>query len=88
MTTKKPADVEYFSDDKPVKRIYTGIDELKDVIPVDNDRNRLSFCLNLYVNKEVSSVAEAIQQAQPKSSTVDFKKLEELVTKKLKEKGF
>lgn len=88
MTTKKPADVEYFSDDNPVKRIYTGIDELKDVIPVDNDRNRLSFCLNLYINKEVSSVAEAIQQAQPKSSTVDFRKLEELVTKKLKEKGF
>ncbi|MCE1166065.1 MAG: hypothetical protein LWX07_11765 [Bacteroidetes bacterium] len=87
MTTKQPAGVNYASDDAPIKKLYAGIDELNDIIPVDNDRNRLSFCLNMYLKKEIGSVEEAIQQAQPKSSTVDFKALEELVTKKLKEKG-
>lgn len=87
MTTKQPAGINYSEDDAPIKKLYNGIDELKDIIPFDNDRNRLSFCLNLFLNKEIASVQEAIHQAQPRSSTVDFGVLEEMVTKKLKEKG-
>ncbi len=87
MTTKQPAGVDFAGDDAPIKKLYSGIDELSDVIPVDNDRNRLSFCLNLYLNKEVASIHDAIQQAQPNSATVDIKVLEEMVSKKLKEKG-
>jgi hypothetical protein len=87
MTTKQPAGVNYLNDDAPIKKLYNGIEELKDVIPVDNDRNRLSFCLNLYLNKEIATLQDAIHQAQPRSATVDFGVLEELVSKKLKEKG-
>lgn len=87
MTTKQPAGVNFAGDDAPIKKLYAGIDELSDILPVENDRNRLSFCLNLYLNKEVGTIHDAIQQAQPNSSKVDFKTLEEMVTKKLKEKG-
>jgi hypothetical protein len=87
MTTKQPAGVNYLDDNAPIKKLYNGIDELKEVIPVDNDRNRLSFCLNLYLTKEIATIQEAIHQAQPRSATVDFGVLEDMVSKKLKEKG-
>jgi len=87
MTTKAPADINYSDSEETIKKLYTGIDELKEIIPVDNERNRLSFCLNMYLNKEIASIYDAIVQAKPVSSTVDFKELEEIVKKKLKEKG-
>jgi predicted transcriptional regulator YheO len=87
MTTKAPAEVNYFDADSQIKKLYAAIDELKETITVDNDRNRLSFCLNLYFQKEIESVYEAIVQAKPTSSKVDFKELERLVVNKLKEKG-
>lgn len=87
MTTKAPAEVNYFEEAARIKKLYSAIDELKETVPEDNDRNRLSFCLNLYLDKEISSVYDAIVQAKPNSSVVDFKVLGELVTKKLNEKG-
>jgi len=87
MTTKAPADINYSDNEEQIKKLYTGIDELKEIIPVDNERNRLSFCLSLYLNKEITTVYDAIVQAKPSSSTIDFKALEEIVRKKLNEKG-
>ena len=87
MTTKAPAEVNYFDDSVKIKKLYSAIDELKDVIIEYNDRNRLSFCINLYFEKEIGSLYDAIVQAKPNSSIYNFKVLEELVTKKLKEKG-
>ena len=87
MSTKAPTDINYFESDKQIKMLYTAIDELKDIIPTDNERNRLSFCLNLYLSKEIASIYDAILQAKPASSKLDYKELEEVVTKKFKEKG-
>jgi hypothetical protein len=87
MTTKPPAGIQYVDEGDSLKKLYSAIDELKDVIPFDNDRNRLSFCINMYLNKEADSVADAIQQAKPVSALVEFKALEEIILKKLKEKG-
>lgn len=87
MTTKPPAGINYSDESDPLKKLYSAIDELKDVVPFANDRNRLSFCINLFLNKEADSVADAIQQAKPGSALVEFRALEELILKKLKEKG-
>ena len=87
MTTKSPAEVKFFDIETEIKKLYTAIDELDEIIPVPNDRNRLSFCLNMYLNNETDSVFNAIFQAQPRSSKVDYKELEKLVIKKLEEKG-
>lgn len=87
MTTKAPAEVNYFDEAATIKKLYSAIDELKDTVTFDNDRNRLSFCLNLYFEKEIGSVYDAIVQAKPASSIVDLKELEVLILKKFKEKG-
>jgi len=87
MTTKAPAEINYSDSESQIKKLYTAIDELKNIITIDNERNRLSFCLNLFFTKEIASIYDAILQAKPKSSTVDFKKLEQLVVEKFKEKG-
>jgi hypothetical protein len=87
MSTKAPAGIKYFDEGDTIKKLYSAIDELKDAVPANNDRNRLSFCLNMFLNKEAESVADAIQQAKPGSATVEFKVLEEIISKKLKEKG-
>jgi hypothetical protein len=87
MTTKPPAEVNVFDPDVAIKKLYNAIDELENVITVPNDRNRLSFCLNLFLNNETDSVLNAIHQAQPRSTTVNYEELEKLVVKKLEEKG-
>lgn len=87
MTTKPPAEINYFDAETEIKKLYTAIDELNGIITVPNDRNRLSFCVNMYLNKETDSIYNAIIQAQPRSSTVNYNELEKLILKKLEEKG-
>lgn len=87
MTTKTPAEVKYFDAEASIKKLYSSIDELENIVPVSNDRNRLSFCLNMYLNNETETVLNAIIQAQPRSSTVNYNELEKLVLKKFEEKG-
>jgi hypothetical protein len=87
MTTKPPAEVKYFDVEASIKKLYSSIDELEDFLPVPNDRNRLSFCLNMYLNNETETIYNAIVQAQPRSSTVNYNELEKLVLKKFEEKG-
>lgn len=87
MATKAPAEVNYAGSEELIKKLYDGIDELKDVITIDNERNRVSFCINMYLTKEISTLYDAICQAKPTLATMDYKALEEIVSKKLKEKG-
>lgn len=87
MTTKPPAEVNLFDADADIKKLYSAIDELDEFIPVPNDRNRLSFCVNMYLNNETESVLNAIIQAQPRSTSLSFAELEKHVVKKLEEKG-
>jgi len=87
MTTKPPAEINYSEPEKLVRKIYTAIDELENIIPLPNDRNRLSFCINMYFNNEIETVLNAIYQAQPRSSTVKYDELEKMVVKKFKDKG-
>jgi|WetSurMetagenome_2_1015567.scaffolds.fasta_scaffold08036_3 hypothetical protein len=87
MTTKPPADVNIFDVETSIKKLYSAIDELEEIIPVPNERNRLSFCLNMYFNNETDSILNAIVQAQPRSSTTNYNELEKLILKKFEEKG-
>lgn len=87
MTTKPPAEVNLLDADADIKKLYSAIDELDEIITVPNDRNRLSFCVNLYLNNETDSVLNAIIQAQPRSTTLSYAELEKHVVKKLEEKG-
>jgi hypothetical protein len=87
MTTKPPAEVNYYDAETEIKKLYSAIDELSEIISVPNERNRLSFCLNMYLNNESDSIYNSIVQAQPRSSTVSYGELEKIVVKKLEEKS-
>jgi len=87
MTTKPPPRVHEESSDSPVKKIYNIVDELKGIIPVMNDRNRLGFCLNRYLEDLAGSIREAIDSAKPWSCKISMDELEKIVTEKMKEKG-
>ncbi len=87
MTTKPPPKIKEESMSEPVKKIYAMTDELKDIIPIMNDRNRVGFCLYKYYNGEASSIKEALRSANPESCTIDRKELEKLVTEKYNKLG-
>jgi len=85
MTTKPPPKVKEEESSAVIKRIYGIVDELKDTIPVMNDRYRLAFCLNKYYEGHASSIFEAIQSAKPWSCTIELKELEGIITKRFRE---
>ena len=82
MTTKPPASVKEADPNSPLKRIYTMVEDFKDIIPVTNERYRLAFCLNKYFNGEAGSIKEALISAKPESCTIDMHELEKMVTEK------
>lgn len=87
MTSKAPAGVNFRDENDPLKKLYKAVDELEDIIPLPNDRNRLSFCINLFFNKEVDTLMNAIVQASPRSSIVSWAELEKKLNEKFAEKG-
>ncbi|HZW38257.1 MAG: hypothetical protein ACM3O3_03365 [Syntrophothermus sp.] len=52
MTTLPPPGTNFFPDDSIEKRVYNFVDELKEFLPIPNDRNRLGFALVKYVKGE------------------------------------
>jgi hypothetical protein len=82
MTTKPPAKIIEEESSKPLKKIYTMVEELKDIIPVMNDRYRLGFCLNRYYTGEAGSIKEAVQSAKPFSCKISLQELEKIVFEK------
>jgi len=82
MTTKPPASVKEADENSTTKIIYKMVEELKDIIPVTNERYRLAFCLNKFFNGDANSIKESLISAKPESSTMDMKELEKLVTQK------
>jgi hypothetical protein len=82
MTTKTPAKVKEEDPSSPVKIIYSMVDELKDIIPVMNDRYRLSFCIHKYYNGEANSIHEAVLSSNPASCKIDMKELEKMLIEK------
>lgn len=85
MTTKPPPKVKEENSSSTVKKIYSVVDSLEDVIPVMNDRYRLGFCLNRYFEGLADSIYEAIQSAKPWSYKIDLKELNKIITEKFKE---
>lgn len=79
MTTLPPAGVKPFPADSVEKRIYTFIDGLSNYIPVENDRNRLSFCLVKYVNGEGDKPAVLLKSSKIRFEGIEEKELAALI---------
>lgn len=52
MSTLPPPYVEKFPDSSLEKKVYNIVEEMKEYLPVANDRNRLAFSLYKYLNGE------------------------------------
>jgi len=52
MTTLAPPKVKKAAEDSIESKVYLIVENLKEFIPVANDRNRLSYCLFKYLNGE------------------------------------
>ena len=85
MTTKPPSGIEYFSDEEQIKKIYNLTESLNDIIPVTNERYRLAYCLDLYLNGKITDLLDTIDQARPSSSSIEFPELEKIIKQKLTE---
>jgi len=87
MTSKPPSEINYAGDDNLAKRIYSAIDEFKEFIPIDNERYRLSFCLKMYFDDEIRDMMDAVDQADPRSSTLDYPELYKRISQLFNERG-
>jgi hypothetical protein len=82
MTTKPPPKIKEENVSEPVKKIYSMIHELKEIIPIMNERYRLGYCLFKYYNGEAVSISEALSSANPESCTISREELERLISEK------
>lgn len=55
MTSLKSAGTNKFPEDSIEKQVYNLVDNLKEYLPIMNDRNRLGFCLYKYMKGEGDS---------------------------------
>ncbi len=52
MTSLKSPGTNKFPDDSIERQVYNIVDDLKDYLPIINDRNRLGFCLYKFMKGE------------------------------------
>ena len=52
MTTLSPPSTKNFPDDSLEKQCYNIVEKYRENIPIDNDRNRLGFCLFKFMSGE------------------------------------
>jgi hypothetical protein len=52
MTTLPPPSTNKFSEDSPESQVYKIVENMKEYLPVSNDRNRLGFSLYVYLKGE------------------------------------
>ena len=86
MTTKAPAEIKYSGDEDLIKKIYSSIEELKEYIPRDNERNRLGYTINHFFDGQIDTLLDAIDQSKVESN-IEYLELEKLLRNKFTEKG-
>jgi len=64
MATLQPPFTQEFPLDSIEKQVYSIVEKFKEFIPIDNDRNRLSFYLFKYLNNEGEPPIKSIPYAK------------------------
>jgi hypothetical protein len=78
MATLPPPATKQFPEDSIEKKVYNVVDQLKDYLPIDNDRNRLGYSLYKYVTGEGDEPSILIKSTKVKVTGIS---LEELASK-------
>lgn len=80
MTTKMPSPVKSFPDTSIEKQVYTFVDSLKEYMPVDNDRNRLSYGLIKYLSGEGDAPEILVQSTKVHIENISASELAQKLT--------
>ncbi len=75
MATKAPSPVKVFPDSSIEKQVYSFVDSLKEFIPVDNDRNRLSYGLIKYLSGDGDAPEVLVQSTKVEIANISASEL-------------
>lgn len=79
MTTLPPPGVDKYPEDSTEKKVYNLVEELGEYIPVENDKNRLAFCLYKYVNGEGDEPKVLVYSAKIRVANISKEELAEKI---------
>ncbi|MBU0561831.1 MAG: hypothetical protein KJ799_14170 [Bacteroidetes bacterium] len=83
MTTLPPAGVIPAKDSSLEKQVYTLVETYSELIPLDNDRIRLAYCLCKYLEGEGDSPEILVKSTKIKIEGVSHKELAERINTEL-----
>lgn len=83
MSTLPPPAVEKFPETSLEKKVYNIVENLKDYLPIPNDRNRLGFNLYKYMKGEGDHPSVIVKNAKVKITGIGEKELAERLTREI-----
>lgn len=84
MATKPASPVKLHPEDSIEKKIYNLVDSLKEYMPIDNDRNRLSYSLFKYLGGEGDAPEISLKSAKIRIEGIEYSELAQKLTDGLK----
>lgn len=80
MSTKAASPVKIFPDSSLEKQVYSFVDSLKEFIPVDNDRHRLSYGLLKYLSGDGDAPEVLVQSTKVEIANISASELAQKLT--------
>lgn len=85
MSTKPASPVKLHPEDSIEKKTYNFIESLSEFIPIENDRNRLSYGLLKYLENKGDAPEVLLQSAKIRFEGIDYSELAKKLSDGLKE---
>jgi hypothetical protein len=83
MSTLPSPETSKFPDESIEKRVYNIIEDLREYLPIINDRNRLGYCLFKYVMSEGDNPAVTLRNAKVKIDGISIEELSNKISAEL-----
>lgn len=83
MSTLPPPNTQKFAEDSLESKVYKVAEELKEYIPVMNDRNRLGFNLYKFMKGEGDKPELLVKTLKMKIENISAENLADIINKKL-----
>jgi hypothetical protein len=83
MSTLPPPSTNKFSEDSLESKVYKIVEEMKEYLPVLNDRNRLGFSLYLYMRGEGDEPAFLLKNLKLNVQKISLEELLEKINNEL-----
>ena len=80
MSTLPSPGTNMFSDDSIEKKVYNVIEDLKEYLPILNDRNRLGYSLYKYMQGEGDSQIITLKNAKVKIEGISLEELSKKIS--------